>query len=58
VQHPADARELPRGEAARDVAENAKGKRVSDRHFHIKQSRGFGLSRRFKRKIDGTVVER
>ena len=41
-----------------DIRDNAKGKRVSDRHYNIKQSSGFGWSRRFKKKISGEVVER
>ncbi len=43
---------------ARDISENAKGIRVRDRHFNIKQSNGFGWNRRFKKKISGEVVER
>lgn len=40
-----------------DVRENAKGKRMSDRHFGIKRSRGFGNSR-FRKKVSGEVVRR
>lgn len=41
-----------------DVRENAKGKRVSDRHYNIRQSSGFGWTKRFKKKLNGEVVER
>jgi 5-methylcytosine-specific restriction protein A len=43
---------------AKDVTENAKGKRVSERHFGIKRSSGFGWSKRFRKKLNGEVVER
>lgn len=50
--------ECHKPKTARDVAENAKGKRVSDRHFNIKQSSGFGWNKRWRKKINGEVVER
>lgn len=43
---------------ARDITEIAKGKRIRDRHFNIKQSSGFGWNKRFRKKISGEVVER
>lgn len=42
----------------KDISENAKGIRVHDRHFNIKQSSGFGWNKKFKKKISGEVVER
>ena len=48
--------ECHKPKTANDNRENAKGKRVSDRHFGIKRSMGW--NRRFKKKISGEVVER
>jgi hypothetical protein len=42
----------------KDIAENAKGTRVRDRHFNIKRSPGFGWNKRYRKKISGEVVER
>lgn len=42
----------------RDISDHAKGVRVRDRHFNIKQSSGFGWSKKFRRKVSGEVVER
>lgn len=39
-----------------DAREIAKGKRVHDRHYNIKQSSGW--NRKWRRKMDGTVVRR
>lgn len=41
---------------AADVSENAKGKRVADKHHGIKAKKSWGG--KWKRKMDGTVVER
>lgn len=46
---------------ARDISTIAKGVRIRDRHFNIKQSSssfGGGWNKKFKRKISGEVVER
>lgn len=40
---------------ARDITENSKGKRVSDRHYGIKRSRGFGHPH-LRKKLNGEVV--
>ena len=45
----------------KDVSDIAKAKRVSDRHFGVKQSGSSfpcGKRSRWKKKLDGTVVER
>jgi hypothetical protein len=42
----------------KDVSSMAHGKNASDRHFGIERSKGFGWSKRFKKKISGEVVER
>ena len=38
-----------------DVSENAKGKRVSDKHFGISRKKPWS---KFKKKMDGSIVER
>jgi 5-methylcytosine-specific restriction endonuclease McrA len=39
-----------------DVSENAKGKRVSDKHFGIRKKTAWGG--KLRKKMDGSVVER
>jgi len=41
---------------AADVSENAKGKRVADKHFGIRKKVSWGG--KYRKKLDGSVVER
>jgi hypothetical protein len=41
---------------AADVSENAKGKRVADKHFGIRKKVAWGG--KYRKKMDGSVVER
>lgn len=45
-----------RTKTSADVTENAKGKRVSDKHFGIRAKQGWGG--KYRKKLNGEVVER